>query len=205
MLDEIEEYERENNKEMDYSLYQRSEFDQILLSGENILWEGKYAVCKKPLNIASILYQIFFATIWTAFSIFWGVTAFKSGGRFFALFAVPFICIGFYLFYKAFAGNKKESGVLYALTNMRIMKYSKINKDYFECVPLNKIDKITLKNVQKEIGTIIIQRDQNQFSTDEMKDVDYGSYSDGFSINCIDEAENVLKLIYQAIADYKSN
>ena len=55
MLDEIEEYERENNKEMDYSLYQRSEFDQFLLSGENILWEGKYAVCKKPLNIASII------------------------------------------------------------------------------------------------------------------------------------------------------
>ena len=205
MLDEIEEYERENNKEKDYSLYQRSEFDRFLLSGENILWEGKFFAGKQTLKTASITYQIFFATIWTAFSIFWGVTAFNSGGGFFALFAVPFICIGFYLFYKAFAGNKKDFGVSYALTNMRIMKYSKINQEFFECVPLNKIDKVTLKNEQKGLGTIIIQRDQNQFNIDEMKDVDYGSYSDGFSISCIEDAENVLKLIYQAMADYKSN
>ena len=204
MLDEIEEYERENNKETDYSLYQRSEFDRFVLDGENILWEGKSVAGKQTLKTASIIYQIFFATIWTAFSIFWGVTAFKSGGGFFALFSVPFICIGFYLFYKAFAGNKKDSED-YALTSMRIMKYSKINKDYFESVPLNKIDKLTLKNVQKEVGTIIIQRDENETSIDEMKDVDYGSYSDGFSINCIEDAENVLKLIYQAMAAYKSN
>lgn len=205
MLDEIEEYEREKNKENDYSLYQGSEFDRFLLGGENILWEGKSVNSKQTLKITSVIYQIFFATIWTAFSIFWGVTAFKSGGGLFALFAVPFICIGLYLFYKAFAGNKKDLGVSYALSNMRIMKYLKIDKDYFESVPLNKIDKVTLKNEQKGIGTIIIKRDENQFNIDELKDVDYDSYSDGFSINCIEDAENVLKLIYQAMASYQSN
>lgn len=67
-----------------------------LTDNEYILWKGRPEK-GKILNKNDIV-MIPFAVFWLGFSLFWELTAVKSGAPFFfALFGLPFIAVGIYL------------------------------------------------------------------------------------------------------------
>jgi len=91
-----------------------------LTEGEEILWEGKPG--KGIIFSKEDMIMIPFSILWCSFAIFWTVTA-SSGGGFFGLFGVPFICVGLYLVFGRFiarAYNRKRT--LYVSTNRKILR-----------------------------------------------------------------------------------
>lgn len=103
-----------------------------LFGGEYIVWcdEGKNAPSDAP--------PLFFAIIWTGFSLLWGAVAYLSGGGAFALCCLPFLAIGIFLFVKIIRGGSKE---YYALTNMRVIILSgkNVRAEYLDCISDAKV------------------------------------------------------------------
>ncbi len=98
-------------------------FNRHLESGEYIVWCGRALASKVNIRqMGTKLYLIFFATIWTAFALFWTFGVFRSGGGVMGFFGVPFIIIGIFLFIKAFTTGSEKA--YFAVTNMRILKVS---------------------------------------------------------------------------------
>ncbi len=96
-------------------------FNRHLEIGEHIVWCGKgVAVSDGKSSLATKLYMILFATIWTAFAVFWTVGVFRSGGGMMSFFGIPFIIIGISLYFKAFTTGRDKA--YFAVTNMRILK-----------------------------------------------------------------------------------
>lgn len=96
-------------------------FNRYLESGEHIVWCGRALASKVNVReMGTKLYLIFFATIWTAFALFWTFGVFRSGGGMMGYFGMPFIIIGIFLFVKAFATGSEKA--YFAVTNMRILK-----------------------------------------------------------------------------------
>ena len=96
-------------------------FNRYLESGEHIVWCGKALAGKVNVReMGTKIYLIFFATIWTAFAVFWTAGVFRAGGGMMGYFGVPFIIIGIFLFAKAFTTGKEKA--YFAVTNMRILK-----------------------------------------------------------------------------------
>lgn len=100
-------------------------FQSQLFGGEYIVW------CSEGKNVDNGAPPLFFAIIWTGFSLLWGVVAYLCGGGFFALFCLPFLAIGIMLFVKIIKGGDKE---YYALTNMRIFiqNGNNIRAEYYD-------------------------------------------------------------------------
>ena len=96
-------------------------FNRHLESGEHIVWCGRALASKVNIRqMGTKLYLVFFATIWTAFALFWTVGVFRSGGGMMGYFGMPFIIIGIFLFVKAFTTGSEKA--YFAVTNMRILK-----------------------------------------------------------------------------------
>ena len=64
-----------------------------LAPGETILWRGKPE--KGHLLGPQDVFMIPFSILWCGFAIFWFISALQAG--FFALFGVPFVCVGLYI------------------------------------------------------------------------------------------------------------
>ena len=80
---------------MDTEYINEYAFAQPYISaGEFILWKGKPE--KGSLLTAQDVFLIPFSIFWCGFAIFWTVTAATSGGLF-ALFGIPFVCVGLYI------------------------------------------------------------------------------------------------------------
>ena len=96
-------------------------FNRHLEIGEHIVWCGNgVAVSDGKSSIATKLYMIFFATIWTAFALFWTFGMFRTGGGMMSFFGVPFIVVGIVIYVKAFTTGREKA--YFAVTNMRILK-----------------------------------------------------------------------------------
>ena len=64
-----------------------------LAPGETILWRGRPE--KGHLLGPQDVFMIPFSIFWCGFAIFWFISALQAG--FFALFGVPFVCVGLYI------------------------------------------------------------------------------------------------------------
>lgn len=135
-------------------------FNRYLESGEHIVWCGKTLADK--INVRQMgtkLYMIFFATIWTAFALFWTFGVFNSGGGAMGFFGVPFIIIGISLFIKAFTTGKEK--VYFAVTNMRILK---VDGHSFEMEYLKNVSSVQINENGKKADvtySIEYQGEQN--------------------------------------------
>ncbi|MBQ5318935.1 MAG: hypothetical protein J6K17_07570 [Oscillospiraceae bacterium] len=95
-------------------------FNRHLEVGEHIVWCGRaLASTESNGQKGAKAYTIFFATIWTAFALFWTFSVFTMGGGMMGFFGVPFIIIGIFLFIKAFTVTRSRA--YFAVTNMRIL------------------------------------------------------------------------------------
>jgi hypothetical protein len=109
----------------------QQELDRELAPGERVLWSGQPLPKRYTRGSwAAVLFGI----PWTAFAVFWTCMAFfgtraipgdhamAMGFRwFFPLFGVPFILIGLGLLSSPWWGRRKAAGVLYAITDRRVL------------------------------------------------------------------------------------
>lgn len=89
---------------------------------EYILWKGKPE--KGNIITGSDIFLIPFSIVWCAFAIFWEMSAIASGAPFFfALFGLPFICVGLYLVFGRFIWTSYiRKKTAYVITNKKIIR-----------------------------------------------------------------------------------
>lgn len=117
----------------DWQQFRAEHLEQMLQSGEHILWQGKpvkpkYVVRKWPMSC--------FGAFFLGFAIFWTIQAFlmtreipaEAGGMgmmfryFFPLFGVPFIIVGAALTFGHFIfSGMSWKNMEYAITNQRVL------------------------------------------------------------------------------------
>ena len=93
-----------------------------LAPGETILWRGKPE--KGHLFGPQDLFMIPFSIFWCGFAIFWEATAILSGAPFFfALFGLPFICVGLYITVgRFFHMSWLRKNTAYVITTAKIIR-----------------------------------------------------------------------------------
>ncbi len=120
-----------------------------LTEGEQVLWEGKPG--KGKIFLKEDILMTPFSILWCSFAIFWTVTA-SSGGGFFGLFGVPFICVGLYLVFGRFfvrAYNRKRT--FYVITNRKILRMCGRKVDMLEG---RNIVSVSTENNKDGSGTV---------------------------------------------------
>jgi hypothetical protein len=99
----------------------RSQLQPYLRPGEQLLWWGRPdpAVVFTPADAVLIPFTI----MWAGFSVFWEAAVIASGGPwFFALWGVPFICVGLYLvFGKFIVKRRRKERTVYGITTARVL------------------------------------------------------------------------------------
>lgn len=93
-----------------------------LANGEYILWRGKPE--RGNLLSSSDIYLIPFSLLWCGFAFFWEFNAIKDGPFFFALFGIPFVCMGIYIVIGRFfhmAWLRKRT--YYVITNLKVIRF----------------------------------------------------------------------------------
>lgn len=92
-----------------------------LVNDEYILWKGKPE--KGNIFIRREIITSLFGLFWLAFSLFWEASAIKSSGSlFFALWGIPFICIGLYLVFGRFIQTAYlRNKTFYVVTNKKLI------------------------------------------------------------------------------------
>lgn len=95
--------------------------NRYLVGDEYILWKGRPE--RGNIVTSSDKIMIPFSIMWLGFAVFWEMTAITSGAPFFfALWGIPFVGIGIYMFagrfvYKAYLRDK----TFYIVTNKKII------------------------------------------------------------------------------------
>ncbi len=92
-----------------------------LAPGETILWRGRPE--RGHLFTGQDVFMIPFSILWCGFAIFWFVTALINAPFPFALFGVPFVCVGLYITVGRFfhtASLRKNTA--YVITNAKIIR-----------------------------------------------------------------------------------
>jgi hypothetical protein len=127
-------------------MYEQQEFDFCkphLVNGEYILWQGKPA--KGNLLTPADIFQIPFSIFWCGFVFFWEFGVLTSGAPVqFALFGLPFICVGIYLVIGRFiwtAWIRKRTR--YVITNKKVIRA--------RCGRVDMMDGRTMPPVQTHI------------------------------------------------------
>ena len=105
---------------MDYE----NEYDfcsPYLVSGEYVLWRGRPG--RGKLLSQADIFLIPFSLLWCGFAFFWEWSVLKNGIGPFALFGIPFVCMGIYIVIGRFfhlAWLRKRT--YYVITNLKIIR-----------------------------------------------------------------------------------
>ena len=92
-----------------------------LSADESILWRGKPQ--KGHLLRGADVFMIPFSILWCGFAIFWFVTALINAPLPFALFGIPFVCVGLYLTAGRFIHiSWLRKHTAYVITNQKIIR-----------------------------------------------------------------------------------
>ncbi len=172
--------------------YYESPFNNYLMSGENILWEGKYNKGGKILsaNSRTLLFALFFL----GFSLFWTFGATLSGGIF-GIFGVPFIIAGITLVKKSLL----PKNMYYAITNMRVMVY---NGKQFKADMLSNVINTSVQQGLNNIGNVTFDiAGQNNYGRNSNE-----TFSNSLSgFYGVKEPEKVFTILSCAVTDYVRN
>ena len=107
-----------------FSMVYENEFsfcNAYLTNGEYVQWKGRPG--KGKLLSQSDVFMIPFSIFWCGFAFFWEWSVLKSGVDVFALFGIPFICMGIYIvigrfFHMAWLRRR----TYYVVTNIKIIR-----------------------------------------------------------------------------------
>lgn len=110
-----------------------------LAPGETILWRGRPE--KGHLLGPQDVFLIPFSIFWCGFAIFWEVSAICAGAPFFfALFGIPFVCVGLYITVGRFihtAWLRKRTA--YVITTHKVIRKRGSKIDMLDCKTMPSI------------------------------------------------------------------
>lgn len=143
-------YEDYNQEQQVYDAHNENEdeFRAMLMPGENLLWCGKSQKGAGMAGGGASCLTMIFPMFWTGFAVFWTLTAFLAGGLM-AVFGIPFIVIGIFLFRQMGIGKTGKRS--YAITDRRVIINSggTIASDRLE-----NIGDITYKETKNGLGYV---------------------------------------------------
>ena len=124
-----------------------------LLPGEKLLWTGRPATGIK-LRTSDIFF-IPFSILWFGFAIFWEAGVLSGGPSFFAIWGIPFICVGFYVTIGRFFYDKKmREKTVYGITPDRIIINSGVFTTTVESFNIRILSNISIDEKSDGSGTI---------------------------------------------------
>lgn len=170
-----------------------NEITPVLISNEKILWMGRPGSGIRFR--AADIYLIPFSMLWFGFAIFWEYSVLKMGVSIMAIFGVPFIVAGFYIFAGRFIWDMiKRKRTVYAVTNDRVIIKSGvfnkvINSYYIKTIP-------ALNLTEKNDGSGTITFGQNSGGNSFFNNSRYVSgFNPPTGLEFIEEVRKVYSLI----------
>lgn len=121
--------------------------------GERLLWAGKPrpGVFLRPEDA----FLIPFSLLWGGFAIFWEIGALASGAPFFAIFGLPFVCIGLYIIFgRFFVDARVRERTTYGITNERILIIKGLFSQELTSLSLSTLAESTLVQHGNNRGSI---------------------------------------------------
>lgn len=123
-----------------------------LSDGEVLLWSGQPR--QGVFLRGSDAFLIPFSVMWGGFAIVWTVVA-GSASPLFALFGVPFVCIGLYLMVgRFFVDAAQRSNTVYAVTDRRLLIIRSGRRPSTSSTDIRSAGSIDLKEAANGRGTI---------------------------------------------------
>jgi Bacterial PH domain len=121
--------------------------------GERQLWAG--APRQGIMLRAADGFAIPFSLLWGGFAIFWVVSVLRSGARFFWLFGLPFVGIGFYITIGRFlADARRRARTSYIVTSNRIVLIRGARTPVTTSLLLTTLSNVTMTERPDGTGTI---------------------------------------------------
>jgi hypothetical protein len=144
---------------------QRQPIDDLLNTGEKVLWRGQPPSGLLVLRPQDLVLMPFFL-VWTGFSLFWELMAlgvvFAGGedlagpGICFPLFGLPFVAIGLYMLVGRFILDvPARRRTYYALTDRRVLIVSGLRERSVNSLLLDKIENVEMLIHRNGTGTIM--------------------------------------------------
>lgn len=122
-------------------------------SGERLLWSGRP---RQGVRLqAGDALMIPFSLMWGGAAIFWEYSALRTGPLFFALWGIPFVCVGLYLIAgRFFVDAWQRARTHYGLTNQRVLIVSGLRSRRVMSLPLRTLADLSLQERGDRSGTI---------------------------------------------------
>src|SRR2546422_1067447 len=124
-----------------------------LESGERLLWAGvpRQGLTLRPNDALLIPFSL----MWGGFSIFWEISALRSGGPpFILLWGIPFLLLGLYLMVgRFFVDSAQRSRAAYGVTDRRIIIVSGLTSRTVKSLPPKTITDVSLAERSDRTGT----------------------------------------------------
>lgn len=145
----------------------RSEIIDQLQGDEKLLWADKPLTGIK-FRITDIFVTLF-STVWLGFSIFWTYMAAETS-FIFALFGIPFILIGLFLFIgRYFFDALSRKNTVYGLTNKRIIMKSGLFSKSYKSVFLDSLPSLSYTDKSDGSGDISFGHTIESFKNGKIK------------------------------------
>lgn len=184
----------------EYNAQNRELYQMIspFLHDEEVLWIGQpYASVRYRPN----LFITVFALFWLGFAVFWTVSATAMGGLF-GLFGIPFVCVGVFMLYTFFIGQRKQfAGTVYAVTDRRaiIVTNGRHGTNCTEFIFRN-LQTVNLTSVKGTAGTICFVPQTVYYREPHRRYYSYTAPAAGTSFLMIDHVQEVYRLISEHIS-----
>lgn len=111
--------------------------------GERLLWTGK----PRPgvFLRREDAFMIPISLLWGGFAIFWEIAALSSGDPLFAIFGIPFVCMGLYIIFgRFFVDARIRERTTYGVTNERILIVKGLFSQELTSLSLSTLSESTL-------------------------------------------------------------
>jgi len=130
------------------------EIGRELSDAEQVLWSGQPR--QGIVLRGSDIFLIPFSLLWCGFAIVWEVSALvMPAPGFFALFGIPFVCVGIYFVIgRFFVEARQRARTFYALTNERILIISGLMMRKVKSLDLRSLSDLSISEGKKGDGTI---------------------------------------------------
>ncbi|HEY2583723.1 MAG TPA: hypothetical protein VGI43_18075 [Mucilaginibacter sp.] len=173
----------------------QNDLQRELLSDEKLLWSGKPK--SGFLFRRSDILFIPFSIIWCGFVIFWESMAISNRAPFFfALWGIPFFCVGLYITVGRFFYDKKNrNNTVYGITANRIIIKSGVFKTTTESFNIKTLPDTSIDEKSDGSGTIKLGQDR-QFLF-EVNGLDQRNQRKAPALEFIQDVRSVYNLILQ--------
>ena len=122
--------------------------------GERQIWTGapRQGLMLRPADA----FMIPFSLLWGGFAVFWEASVLRQGAvTFFALWGIPFVCVGIYMVVgRFFVDAKRRANTVYGITSSRVIIQSGVFRPTLKSLNLKTLADLTLSERPDGSGTI---------------------------------------------------